>query len=70
MFTLLVAVCEFKINGGKMPIDVSLQRYSSLGEWKLLRGSFGGVCKFLEQPIEFPRQLLFAILGSCSMNCN
>ena len=30
LFTLLEAVCEFKINGGKMPIGVSLQRYSSL----------------------------------------
>ena len=29
-FTLLAAFCEFKINGGKMPIGVSLQRYSSL----------------------------------------
>ena len=26
MFTLLAAVCEFKINGGKIPIGVSLQR--------------------------------------------
>ena len=32
LFTLLVAVCEFKINGGKTPIDVSLQRYSSLDQ--------------------------------------
>ena len=30
LFTLLAAVCKFKINGGKMPIGVSLQRYSSL----------------------------------------
>ena len=31
MFTLLAAVHKFKINGGKTAIDVSLQRYSSLG---------------------------------------
>ena len=30
LFTLLAAVCKFKINGGKMPIGISLQRYSSL----------------------------------------
>ena len=34
LFTLLAAVCEFKIIGGKTPNDVSLQCYSSLRQTK------------------------------------